>query len=297
MRALYRRLLEDSPLTERFIDVDGKAVHMLEGGDGPPLLLIHGTGNEAGFFLPLLRRLTAVRAIAIDRPGYGLSDPIDLPRSVCREKAITWLERLMDSLGIRTVTLAGSSMGGIWSLWFALAHAHRVDRVILLGGSPLLPHTRSPFPFRLIATPGLGELIQMLPTTEASVLQFSRFMGEAEAVAADPDIMDFLIAEGRDPIGSKVMKEESRVILSPLALVSRDGWRREMMIRREDLEDLRAPLLVIWGQREPLGGVDVAKTLATMTGDGRHQIVTGGHAPWLGSPGEVARHVEEFVVT
>ena len=49
-------------------------------GSGDPVVLLHGTGNPAGFFLPLLNELHGVRAIACDRPGVGLSDPIDFPQ-------------------------------------------------------------------------------------------------------------------------------------------------------------------------------------------------------------------------
>ena len=59
---------------------------------GPPVVLLHGTGNSAGFFLPLLNELEGVRAMAIDLPGVGLSDPIDLPRKRYRETAVAWLD-------------------------------------------------------------------------------------------------------------------------------------------------------------------------------------------------------------
>ena len=49
----------------------GNRVHLLEQGAGPPVVLLHGTGNPAGFLLPLLQELHGVRAIAPDRPGVG----------------------------------------------------------------------------------------------------------------------------------------------------------------------------------------------------------------------------------
>jgi pimeloyl-ACP methyl ester carboxylesterase len=50
-------------------------------------VLLHGTANPAGFLLPLLRELHGVHGIAPDRPGVGLSDPVDLPRDRYRETA------------------------------------------------------------------------------------------------------------------------------------------------------------------------------------------------------------------
>jgi hypothetical protein len=56
----------------RHVEVDaGNRVHLLEQGAGPPVLLLHGSGNPAGFLLPLLRELHGVHVIAPDRPGVG----------------------------------------------------------------------------------------------------------------------------------------------------------------------------------------------------------------------------------
>jgi pimeloyl-ACP methyl ester carboxylesterase len=118
-------------------------------------VLLHGTGNPAGFFLPLLNELHGVRAIAPDRPGVGLSDPIDLPRDRYRESVVAWLDRLLDTLELDTTALLGHSGGGVWALWYALAHPDRVERLVLLG-VPTLPKTRCPLPIRMVGTPGWG---------------------------------------------------------------------------------------------------------------------------------------------
>lgn len=81
-------------------------------GAGPPVVLLHGTGNSAGFLLPLLNELHGVRAMAPDLPGVGLSDPIDLPGDRYRERAVTWLDRLLDTLELDATTLVGHSGAG-----------------------------------------------------------------------------------------------------------------------------------------------------------------------------------------
>ena len=68
----YRRALEGATVRSRYVDgALGGRVHLLEKGDGAPVVLLHGTGCSAGFFLPLLDRLQAVHALAIDLPGVG----------------------------------------------------------------------------------------------------------------------------------------------------------------------------------------------------------------------------------
>ncbi len=184
VRQVYDRVLAGSSVRGRHVEVGaGGRVHLLEKGDGPPVVLLHGTGNSAGFLLPLLHELQGVRAIAPDLPGVGLSDPIDLPAGRYRETAVAWLDGLLDTLELDATTLVGHSGGGVWALWYALAHPDRVRRLVLIG-PPALPKTSCPLPMRLVATPGVGALLSRLaPPTPKSVMSLARVMGEQAPVA------------------------------------------------------------------------------------------------------------------
>ena len=58
VRHVYERVLGGSSLRSRHVEVGaGGRVHLLEKGAGPPVVLLHGTGNSAGFLLPLLNEL------------------------------------------------------------------------------------------------------------------------------------------------------------------------------------------------------------------------------------------------
>jgi pimeloyl-ACP methyl ester carboxylesterase len=112
IRQMYERLLVGASVRSRHVEVDaGGRVHLLEKGAGPPLVLLPGTGDPAGFLLPLLHELHGVRAIAPDRPGVGLSDPIDFPEGRYRQTAVAWLDRLLDTLELDAITLLGP-LGG-----------------------------------------------------------------------------------------------------------------------------------------------------------------------------------------
>ena len=162
VRRVYERVLAGSSMRSRHVEVGaGGRVHLLEKGAGPPVVLLHGTGNSAGFLLPLLDELHGVRAMAPDLPGVGLSDPIDLPGDRYRVRAVTWLDRLLDTLELDATTLVGHSGGGVWALWYALAHPDRIKRLVLIG-PPAFPKTRCPVPMRLVATPGVGALLSRL---------------------------------------------------------------------------------------------------------------------------------------
>jgi pimeloyl-ACP methyl ester carboxylesterase len=296
VRQVYDRLLAGGSVQGRFVEVaDGGQAHVLEAGDGEPAVVLHGTGNSAGFLLPLLKELHGVHAIAPDRPGAGLSDPIDLPRDRFRQVAVAWLDRLLDALNLDTTTLVGHSAGGLWALWYALAHPDRVKRLVLLA-PPALPGTRCPLPIRLISTPVVGELVsRMAPPSPKSVLRLARFVGEGTTITGQPHMVDLLVALGRDPATDRAAKAEFRTLVSPLAMLSPSGFRRRAVLGPEELRHVAAPTLVIWGERDPVGSVPVARSVTELIPHARLQVLPTGHGPWLGQPTRTAAAIMEFL--
>jgi pimeloyl-ACP methyl ester carboxylesterase len=296
IRQVYERLLVGASVSSRQVEVDaGGRVHLLEKGAGQPVVLLHGTGNPAGFFLPLLNELHGVRAIACDRPGVGLSDPIDFPQGHYRETAVAWLDRLLDTLELDATTLVGHSGGGVWALWYALAHPDRVERLVLLG-VPTLPKTRCPLPIRLVGTPGLGPLLSRLaPPSPKSMLRLASTMGEEATLARHPDLVDLLVAAGRDPITDRAAKAEFRALISPFALLSPSGFRRRGRVRPDELRQLAMPTLVLWGDQDPVGSIPVARAVAELIPHARLEVLPTGHGPWLGQPMRTAASVADFV--
>jgi 2-hydroxy-6-oxonona-2,4-dienedioate hydrolase len=296
VRQVYERVLAGSSVRDRHVEVGaGGRAHLLEKGEGPPVVLLHGTGNSAGFLLPLLHELHGVRAIAPDLPGVGLSDPIDLPADRYRENAVAWLDRLLDTVELDATTLVGHSGGGVWALWYALAHPDRVRRLVLIG-PPALPKTSCPLPMRLVATPGVGALLPRLaPPTPKSVLRLASVMGEQATLARRPDLIDLLVALGRDPVTDRAAKAEIRLLVSPFALLSRSGFRGRSRVRPDELRQVAMPTLIVWGERDPLGGVSVAQAITDLIPHARLEVLPTGHGPWLGEPAKTAATIVDFV--
>lgn len=296
VRQVYERVLAGTSVRSRSVETPAAGrVHLLETGTGNPAVVLHGTGNSAGFLLPLLDQLHGVQATAPDLPGVGLSDPVDLPRARYREAAVAWLDGLLDTLELPSAALVGHSGGGVWALWYALAHPDRVRRLVLLG-PPALPGTRCPLPLRLATTPGMGALVSRLaPPSPKAVLRLASVMGERATLAARLDLVDLLVAEARDPVADRAAKAELRALISPLALLSPSGWRRRVRLQPGELGRLAVPTLVIWGERDPLGGVPVARALTRLIPDARLEVLPTGHGPWLGRPVETATAITGFL--
>ena len=133
---LAARLIEGMPVTPRRIDVAGVSTPLLEGGDGPPLVLIHGQGGFAEMMMPLVR-MTADRhrVIVPDLPGLGRSrittGTLDGPR------VTTWLAELIAKTCDQPPTLLGMSLGGSVALRFAVAMGDELRKLILVDSGSL----------------------------------------------------------------------------------------------------------------------------------------------------------------
>jgi 2-hydroxy-6-oxonona-2,4-dienedioate hydrolase len=125
---------------DRFVNVDGRNIRYLEEGSGVPAILLHGSslGSSADVFRRNLRALGAngVRAIAVDLPGFGKSDPSDDLGAAFRKRFIL---RFMDALGLKQAALIGHSSAGGSVVGIALEHPERISHVMILGTGSLLP--------------------------------------------------------------------------------------------------------------------------------------------------------------
>jgi pimeloyl-ACP methyl ester carboxylesterase len=121
------------PPTGVFIETSAGRVHVVDKGAGPPIVMIHGLGGQIGnFSYGLMDRLTdRCRAIAIDRPGSGHSDPMPSDFKGVRRHASVVAE-VMTQLGLPASLIVGHSLGG------AIALALAVDRPDLVRGVALI---------------------------------------------------------------------------------------------------------------------------------------------------------------
>ena len=82
--------------TSRLVSLRQPALtaHLLEAGAGEPAVVLHGGDGEAVDWAPLLRRLQDhLHVYAVDRPGFGLSDPFDYHQSTCAGTPASSLSR------------------------------------------------------------------------------------------------------------------------------------------------------------------------------------------------------------
>jgi 2-succinyl-6-hydroxy-2,4-cyclohexadiene-1-carboxylate synthase len=127
-----------APVACRTIDAgDGLELHIALGGEGPPLVLLHGFTGSVNTWAPLRAWLErSHRVVAIDLPGHGLSSAPVTPERYGLERFADDLVRVLDALAIERTALLGYSMGGRAALRFARRHPGRLTALVLESTSP-----------------------------------------------------------------------------------------------------------------------------------------------------------------
>src|SRR3954462_6659630 len=127
-------------LPHRLIDVDGVSTYVVDAGEGPPMLLLHGYGDTAdGWRRVVPGLLRDHRVIALDVPPFGRSDEVRRPELMDFYK--DYFPALFDRLELKRATVIGHSLGGAIALHLSLALPDLVERLGLvapagLGKSP-----------------------------------------------------------------------------------------------------------------------------------------------------------------
>ena len=143
-----------APPPSQFVELEGQRLHYRDEGEGPPLLLIHGTAASLHTWDGWVEALrTEYRLIRLDLPGFGLSGPNDRG-NYSTEFRLQVIETWLDHLGIERCHVAGNSLGGFLAWRLALRAPQRVDRLILIdaagypvegdGGGKVLDLARTP---------------------------------------------------------------------------------------------------------------------------------------------------------
>jgi 2-hydroxy-6-oxonona-2,4-dienedioate hydrolase len=271
---------------EQNVEVGGLPIRYLSAGEGPPLVLLHGAGDNAldwRWVLPALARTHHV--YAPDLPG---SDDSAKPAA---DYSPAFFERFVsgfiDALGIGRATFVGSSLGGLIALRLALSDPARIDALVL-ADSAGLGRTINPL-FTSVNVPGLGEAAIPLWRTPAGAYQ--RAWARAMLLFAHP---------GRVPRGW--LTEQRRLAelpgylqahLTALRAQVRPWGQREVLVDRLPL--LKMPTLIVWGARDRVFPKSQARDAVARLQEGSLELIPDcGHLPHIECPEPFVAAVERF---
>ena len=279
--------------TSRFIRIDDPPmrVRVLEVGEGPPALMVHGGGGMVSLWASLLPQLSGRRLIAVDRPGHGLTDAFDYRGVDARRHAVSFLSSIASALGLARVPVVANSMGGLWALWLAVDRPELVSGLALLGWPALLLDTSAPFPMRLLAIRGLGaRMMKAQKPTAAQARTIFASLGHGPVLDRLSPLLFDCFAAG-EAMPAYVPAYQS-LLNAGLRL---RGARPGQGMTQDELLDVRQPVLLVVGRRDPFTTPDVARQGASAFPRARFIQTDGGHLPWLDDPTLCAAEVTAFL--
>jgi pimeloyl-ACP methyl ester carboxylesterase len=250
----------------------GVRLHYAEQGDrqGEPLLLLHGLGDSWYSFSGIMPKLPAsFHVFAIDQRGHGDSDrpASGYTMADLSDDAVAF----MDAMGITRATVVGHSMGSFVAQRVAITAPERVSRLVLVGS----------------ATTAINDVVRALQAEvgklpEVMPPEFVReFQTSMISAPAPQSFMDGVISETH-----KVPTRVMRAALDGL-LASGDSAR---------LGSIRAPTLVIWGDRDAVFGRDEQLELYRSIGGAELQSYPGiGHSPHWEAPDRFVNDLLGFI--
>jgi pimeloyl-ACP methyl ester carboxylesterase len=270
-------------------DRDGRRSYLIDrNGGGCPTVLIHGGLSQAGEWALLAGRLPG-HVIIPDRPACGLSYPIDYRRVDFRKAATDWVLQLTDAIEADEIDLVGSSMGGFFSMAFALAHPGRVRRLVLLGAPPGLGRD-CPFFIRLWGTPVTGHLISKIRIKDPETNRkwgFSNLVAHPEALPLD--ILENDIAAMAIP----GVDRSSYTMLR--AITTLRGLRPDLLLH-DEMAHLDVRTLFLWGDADKFVPMSRGKETAGMMSYARFEVIQdAGHMLHLDQPDTVAAALTRFL--
>lgn len=278
--AARRRLFKDMPVEERTVDIAGVATTFLEGGEGPPVILLHGQGGSAVAWIPIIARLAQTHRLVVpDLPGLGESAAID--DDVDGQRVAAWLEELITKTCDTPPVVTGASLGGSIAAHFAINSHIQSRQIVFVSSGSLAPFRPDP---RLI--PSLIR-VSVRPTERNIERFFKHTVVDLPAFKARlGNKWDDFIAYGRERNSNPRVQAANRELLRKI------GTKQ---IPKPDLAGIDRKVALIWGRQDKVMKVKIAEAASRDFGWPLSVIESCGHAAAWDQPDTFADILEDVM--
>lgn len=263
---------------------DGNRIHYLDSGkpDGPPIVLIHGFGDNSFSWDGWTKVLGAThRVLAVDMPGHGLTRS-PAGTTLAPDKLADTIDAWAGKIGLPPFAVAGNSLGGGVAWQLAVRHPQRVSALILVdaAGWPNPPSKeKPPLAFR--------------------IMQYKLGRDIIATIDSKPLIREGLTKDVGNPL---VIKEE---FVDRWAELQRAPGHRTILMTlspgsitasKEELGAIKVPTLIEWGAVDPIIPVVSAHKFADAMPGSELIIYPGvGHLPQIEVPEKSAQDAAAFL--
>jgi len=263
--AARARMLAGLPLDERRVSLAGASTAVLEGGEGPPLILLHG-GIECGgaIWAPVVSRLAESHRVVIpDLPGLGESGPL----ARLDAAAFTGWVRRVRARVVRRATHPGRAFP---------------------GGQPCRslrsPTRRSPAPVGALRGAWVGRY-RMPIGLRAAAVRFALWPSERNAERFDRwAFFDFAEARCQDPEWFAAFSAYTRLraavpqVKQTMSQLLKAGTKQ---VADAELGRIKVPTVLLWGRQDHFVPLGLAEAASNNLGWPLHVIDDTGHVPHI----------------
>jgi len=267
----------------RFVAVEGMDVHYRAAGQGPVLLLLHGTGASLHTWEIWTEELRdSFTIISLDLPAFGLTGPFpDREYSIAHYSS--FINLFAQAINIDSFALGGNSLGGLIAWKFASDYPAKVKELILLdaAGIPKPVDGETPLAFRLAKNPVLATIMQKV--TPKSLFRKSLHEVYGDPAKVTPELLQRYFELFRRP-GNRQ------------AYVDRIN-QNEARIDPSLLKNITQPSLILWGENDEWIPVENANVFSELLPNDTVIIYPGvGHLPMEEIPAQTAQDVRNFLM-
>jgi pimeloyl-ACP methyl ester carboxylesterase len=263
----------DWPGMTRRLTVEGHGVGVIDtGGDGPPLLFIHGLGGIwQNWLLNIPAFMGSHRCVAVDLPGFGLSEKQDGEISIPRFART--VDAVCGELGIEDPVVVGNSMGGFVGAELAVSFPTRVSKLVLVAAAGLSTEYLAREPL-LAGARAFMVLTARTGLRGSPVVKRRRLRRLAlQPVVRYPERLSI-------PLATELVGGAN----APAFLEAFEALMGYSF--RDKLERIEVPVLVVWGRDDLLVPVADAEVFEQLIGENAHSVIfeDTGHLPMLERP-------------
>jgi pimeloyl-ACP methyl ester carboxylesterase len=241
-----------------------------EAGDGPPLVLLHGSGPGVSGWQNYRGVLAALaehhRCLVLEFPGFGVSDPVKGHPMMTAAASVL---QLLDGLGLQSADLIGNSMGGIVALNVAAAHPRRVGKLVTIGGVGLALFSAGP-------AEGINLLMEFAgnPTRERLIEWLHSMVYDRALVTEELIEERWALATAADSLATaRAMYSRETFEARQAAMANSDQPPYWAMLHK-----VSAPTLLTWGRDDRVSPLDsVLVPMRTMPNAEVHVFPRCGH--------------------
>ena len=234
--------LQGVEFKQTYYDAKGVRTRAIEAGEGPVLILLHGTGGHAeAYFKNIKAHAEPFHVYAIDMVGHGYTDAPDITYDM--QCYVDFMRDFLDAIGAERASISGESLGATVASWFALAYPERVNKIVMNTGIMLPPDDEG--------AKALRDLLERTraatgtPDREALRNRIRWLMHREEDITDEIVEARFQIYQqpGRADVIRKIAEASIGALLNPK---EQEKWYHPDLLRQ-----LACPTLVLWTRYNP----------------------------------------------